>query len=60
MLWTVMVITILSGPMDGSQMNLLYKSEADCLAATSIISKTLHDSYDHSLDCVVSETEYVK
>ena len=54
--WTMMLITILSGPMEGSQMALLYKSESSCIAALNAVSDTLADQYDHKLDCEVSTT----
>lgn len=53
--WTIMVITILSGPMNGAQMNLLFNSPDTCEAARSAVSEVLADSYDHNLECVVSD-----
>lgn len=54
--WTVMFITILSGPMEGQQMPLLYKSEALCIEATKQVSDSLSASYDHKIECVPSDT----
>ena len=52
--WTLMWITVLSGPMEGSQMWLLYPSETECLSALNAVSDTL--PYDHALACEVSDT----
>lgn len=49
-----MIITVLSGPMKDSHMNILYLNEADCIAALGVVSGTLR--YDHNLQCVVSDT----
>lgn len=47
--WTVLWITVLSGPLDGSTSGLIYPSLEACEAATTTISNTL--TYDHSLVC---------
>lgn len=52
--WTVMLITILGGPMDTAQTGLLYPSEKSCRAAVNQVTGTL--SYDYRVDCVVSDT----
>lgn len=52
--WTVLWITILSGPMDGTTTPVLYPSLEACEAALQPVSKTL--AYDHSLLCEESIT----
>ena len=52
--YTILLITVLSGPMDGAQSYLLYPSMGDCESAATIISATL--AYDHGLSCVRSDT----
>ena len=54
--WTVLLITILSGPMEGSQSAILYASEADCLAASRTVSDSFNAAYDHKLTCMVTGT----
>ena len=54
--WTILLITILSGPMEGSQSTLLYFSEDDCLNATRAVSDSINGAYDHNLECMVSDT----
>jgi uncharacterized protein YgiB involved in biofilm formation len=51
-----MLITILSGPVEGQKMNLLYKTIADCQKATAVVSHTFAGAYDHKLECVESDT----
>ena len=48
--WTVMVITVLSGYLDGAQIAIPYPSMAECEAAISGVSATL--PYDHNMICV--------
>lgn len=48
--WTVMVITVLSGYLDGAKIAIPYPSMAECEAATSGVSATL--PYDHNMKCV--------
>lgn len=52
--WTALWITILSGPMEGSDMLLLYPSLLVCEEATSVVSQTL--PYDHNMVCEESTT----
>lgn len=54
--WTILLITILSGPMEGSQSIILYFSEDDCLNATRTVSDSINGAYDHKLECMVSDT----
>jgi len=51
--WTVMIITVLGGYMDGAGAAIPYPTEAACEAARKPVSSTL--PYDHNLDCFVSE-----
>lgn len=48
--WTVLWITVLGGPLDGTGSGLLYQSMQECDAARAVISDTL--PYDHSLECI--------
>lgn len=50
--WTVMIITVLSGYLEGAQIAIPYPSMAECDAATVAVSATL--SYDHSMACIDS------
>lgn len=50
--WTMMVITILSGPLDGIQTGILYPSEASCLQSVRAVTETL--DYDYRVTCEVS------
>lgn len=51
--WTILFITILDPRLEGATMQLAYPSEAECNAARSPVSDTLH--YDHNMQCIVSE-----
>lgn len=52
--WTIMLITIISGPMAGTETPLLYRTEALCRAATVSVSNSLYGSYDHKLSCLLT------
>lgn len=54
--WTILLITILSGPMEGSQSTILYFSEEDCSNATRTVSDSIGTAYDHKLECLVTDT----
>ena len=54
MYWTLMLVTILNGPMDGTQTGLLYASMAECNAARNVVGSTL--PYDYSIDCLTTDT----
>lgn len=54
--WTILVITVLSGPHDGTVTWLLYRSEAECFAAHQTVSATLGSAYDHKVECIPSDT----
>lgn len=53
--WTVLLITVLSGPHDGTVTGLIYRSEAECIAAHQIVSATLGSAYDHKIECLPSD-----
>lgn len=52
--WTVLWITVIGGPLDGSQTGIAYRNEAECQAARYIVSDTIGDAYDHTLECEAS------
>lgn len=52
--WTVLLITILSGPLEGMTTAIAYPSLEACEAALPHVSKTL--PYDHSMICEESAT----
>ena len=52
--WTIMMITILSGPMEQIQMGLIYPSEQACYEAVNQVTNTL--AYDYKVECEVSDT----
>ena len=54
--WTILLITILSGPMEGSQSTILYFSEEDCSNATRTVSDSINGAYDHKLECMATDT----
>lgn len=47
--WTVMWITVLSGPLDGSTSGLIYESLAQCESVISTVTDTL--PYDYQVVC---------
>lgn len=47
--WTVLWITIISGPLDGAVTGLVYRSEAECRATHQIVAETLGDAYDYKI-----------
>ena len=51
--YTIMLITILSGPMENSQSYVLYPSLDACNTATRAVSDTL--TYDHTITCEVGD-----
>jgi hypothetical protein len=52
-MWTVLVITILSGPFEGSQSYLLYESKEQCVEAHWAVIDTL--PYDFMAKCDESD-----
>lgn len=52
-MWTVLVITILSGPFEGSQSYLLYESKEQCVEAHWAVIDTL--PYDFKAKCEESD-----
>jgi hypothetical protein len=53
-MWTVLVITILSGPFEGSQSYLIYPSYDACFDAHQIVAATL--PYDYKIACEETDT----
>lgn len=51
-IWTVMVITVLSGYLDGAQFGIPYPSERACREAVAPVTESL--DYDYSVDCRVT------
>ncbi len=47
--WTVMWITVLSGPLDGSTSGLIYESLAQCESFINTVTETL--PYDYQVIC---------
>lgn len=52
--WTILWITVIGGPLNGSQSYLVYPSYEECMAAHQIVSETI--SYDHKVRCEESVT----
>ena len=52
--WTIMMITILSGPLEETQMGLIYPSEQACYEAVNQVTNTL--AYDYKVECEISDT----
>lgn len=52
--WTIMIITILSGPLEETQMGLIYPSEQACREAVNQVTDTL--SYDYKVECEVTDS----
>lgn len=52
--WTIMFITILSGPLEETQMGLIYPSEQACYEAVNQVTDTL--AYDYNVRCEVSDS----
>lgn len=48
---TILWITILSGPMEGSSYGVIYYDRESCRAAMTVVGDTL--DYDHSMQCEV-------
>lgn len=49
--WTVMWITVLSGPLEGSTSGLIYNSLVQCEAAIAPVVGTIDGQYDYSVLC---------
>jgi hypothetical protein len=52
--YTLLVITIIGGPLNGSQSYLIYPSYDACFAAHQIVAATL--PYDYKIACEESDT----
>lgn len=57
--WTVMFVTVLSGPLENSTSGLIYKSLAECEAAIPAVVGTFDGQYDYSVVCEESYTPSV-
>lgn len=49
--WTILWITIISGPLDGATTGLIYPSETACLTAHKTVADTLNGAYDYAIKC---------
>ena len=52
--WTILWITLLSGPLDGQKAYMVYPSMETCRKALTVISDTI--SYDHNMICEETPT----
>ena len=52
--WTVLWITILSGPLDGTSSGLVYKSFEQCQASADSVTHNL--DYDYTVMCDETST----
>jgi hypothetical protein len=52
--WTVLWITVLSGPLDGADTGLIYPDYVSCVSAHKAITDTL--PYDYTARCEQTET----
>lgn len=51
--WTLMLITVLSGPFEDTKTGILYESKDECIKHINTVTGTL--SYDYTIECVESE-----
>jgi len=51
--WTVLLINILTGPLEGDQYIIPYSTAAACESAMNTVGTTL--DYDYTMTCVVTE-----
>lgn len=49
--FTVLWITVLSGPLEGSTSGLIYNSLAQCEAAIAPVVSTIDGQYDYNVIC---------
>lgn len=54
--WTVLLITVLSGPLEGSNSGLIYGSLALCESAIPAVVGTLNGQYDYNVICEETTT----
>jgi hypothetical protein len=54
--WTIMMITVLSGPLEGQVSTIAFKNESLCYEAAETMSASLKASYDYKMQCMVSST----
>lgn len=52
--WTILWVTILSGPLDGTVYGIPYPTEQACSAATRTVGDGF--GYDHNMECEVTPT----
>ena len=50
-IWTILIITMLSGPVEGGQSLLLYPSAEACRKATHTVGDSLAGAYDFKMEC---------
>lgn len=53
--WTILWITILGGPLDGTQSGIVFKSEAECHAARETVYDLVYGQYTSILECEPSD-----
>lgn len=53
--WTVLWITILSGPIEGTESGVVFRSLADCKARRAAVYEIVKDQYDFIIDCDESD-----
>lgn len=51
--WTVLLVTLVGGPIHGQHAYLVYPSLDACLEADTVVSATL--GYDHTIECVETD-----
>ena len=54
--WSVLFVTVLSGPLEGSTSGLIYKNFAECEAAIPAVVGTFDGQYDYTIWCEESTT----
>lgn len=54
--WTVMWITVLSGPIEGSTSGLVYPSLAQCEQSIAQVVGTIEGAYDYNVVCEETAT----
>jgi hypothetical protein len=54
--WTILWITVLSGPLDGATSGLIYENLAACEVALPTVLATIDGQYDYNVVCEETET----
>ena len=57
--WTILIITILSGPLDGSRSTIAYASAEACHNATAAITVSIDGAYDFNIECLETGSVYL-